>query len=145
MAQNDNDFSAFLAGFVVGGLVVAAVALILAPQSGEETRKYIADKSIELKQTAEETAGQYREKASAYASEARTKAIELEQAAKARADEYAKVARTRVEEVAAKSQETYDATKEKVKKAVEERTASLRKGKAIDLGTPSEPEVPDEI
>ena len=39
MAQNDNDFSAFLAGFVVGGLVGAAVALILAPQSGEETRK----------------------------------------------------------------------------------------------------------
>lgn len=145
MAQNDNDFSAFLAGFVVGGLVGAAVALILAPQSGEETRKYIADKSIELKQTAEETAGQYREKASSYASEARTKAIELEQAAKARADEYAKAARTRVEEVAAKGQETYDSTKEKVKKVVEERTANLRKGKAIDLGTPSEPEVPDEV
>jgi gas vesicle protein len=141
MGQNDNDFSAFLAGFVVGGLVGAAVALIMAPQSGEETRRYIADKSIELKQTAEETAGQYREKASTYASEARTKAIELEEKAKARADEYAKAARTRVEEVATKGQETFEVTKDKVKKAVEERTASLRKGKAGDEGL----EISDEV
>ena len=41
MADNDSDIGAFLSGFVIGGLVGAAVALILAPQSGEETRAQI--------------------------------------------------------------------------------------------------------
>ena len=49
MSDQGSDFGAFLAGFLIGGLVGAAVALLMAPQSGEETRKYIADKSIELK------------------------------------------------------------------------------------------------
>ena len=38
MSQQDSDFGAFLAGFFVGGLIGAAVALLIAPQSGEETR-----------------------------------------------------------------------------------------------------------
>ena len=33
---NDDDFGTFLAGFVIGGLVGAAVAMLMAPQSGEE-------------------------------------------------------------------------------------------------------------
>lgn len=42
--QNNGDFGAFLAGFVIGGLVGAAVALILAPQSGSQTRTQIIEK-----------------------------------------------------------------------------------------------------
>jgi gas vesicle protein len=38
MSNNSSDIGAFLAGFIIGGLVGAATALILAPQSGEETR-----------------------------------------------------------------------------------------------------------
>ena len=38
MSDNSNDLGAFLAGFVIGGLVGAATAIILTPQSGEETR-----------------------------------------------------------------------------------------------------------
>lgn len=41
--------SDFLAGFLIGALVGAATALILAPQSGEDTRSLIRDKSIELR------------------------------------------------------------------------------------------------
>ena len=41
MGDNNSDFGAFLAGFVIGGLVGAATALLLAPQSGEETRTII--------------------------------------------------------------------------------------------------------
>jgi len=37
--KNGNVFSAFLIGFVVG----AGVALLFAPQSGEETREWISD------------------------------------------------------------------------------------------------------
>ena len=38
MSDSDNEIGAFLTGFIIGGLVGAAVALITAPQSGEETR-----------------------------------------------------------------------------------------------------------
>ena len=38
MSNTNSDIGAFLAGFIIGGLVGAATALILAPQSGEETR-----------------------------------------------------------------------------------------------------------
>jgi gas vesicle protein len=39
----------FFTGFVIGGLLGAGLALLLAPQSGEETRIRIKDKSFELK------------------------------------------------------------------------------------------------
>lgn len=38
----------FLAGAVVGGAIGATVALLFAPQSGEETRKMIKDKATEV-------------------------------------------------------------------------------------------------
>jgi gas vesicle protein len=50
--SDNNDFVTFFAGMVIGGLVGAAAAMLLAPQSGEETRAMIRDKSIELKDKA---------------------------------------------------------------------------------------------
>ncbi|MCK4449027.1 MAG: YtxH domain-containing protein, partial [Anaerolineae bacterium] len=44
--NNGSEIGAFFAGFLVGGLVGAAAALILAPQSGVETREQIQQKSI---------------------------------------------------------------------------------------------------
>jgi gas vesicle protein len=52
MSDNSSDFGSFLAGFLIGGLVGAATALLLAPQSGEETRTVIKSRSIELKEKA---------------------------------------------------------------------------------------------
>jgi len=52
--SEDNDFLAFFTGMIVGGLIGAATALLLAPASGEETRAVIRDKSIELKDKAVE-------------------------------------------------------------------------------------------
>jgi len=66
MSDRDTDFGAFLAGFVLGGLAGAVTALLLAPQSGEETRIQIHDKSIELKDKAAETAEEYRVRADEY-------------------------------------------------------------------------------
>ena len=68
MDGRDSDFGIFLAGFFIGGLIGAAVALLLAPQSGEETRILIRDKSIELKDKASETADDYYSRAGEYAS-----------------------------------------------------------------------------
>ncbi len=53
--SDSNDFVSFMAGMVIGGLVGAAAAMLLAPQTGEETRALIRDKSIELKDKALET------------------------------------------------------------------------------------------
>ncbi|NHZ71607.1 MAG: hypothetical protein GWP17_00770 [Aquificales bacterium] len=61
MNENNSDFGAFLAGFVIGGLVGAATALILAPQSGEQTRGQISSKSNELRETSGQRVQQYRE------------------------------------------------------------------------------------
>ena len=52
--SNQNRGALFLAGLVVGGVVGAGVALLLAPQSGEAIRSQIRDKSFELKDGAVE-------------------------------------------------------------------------------------------
>ena len=45
--------SKFLTGIVIGAIVGAAAGILLAPESGEETRKKIADKTSELKEDLE--------------------------------------------------------------------------------------------
>jgi len=55
MSDNNNEFGAFMSGLLLGGIAGAITALLLAPQSGEETRKVILDKSLELKEKALET------------------------------------------------------------------------------------------
>jgi gas vesicle protein len=47
--------TSFFSGFMAGGLIGAMGALLLAPQSGEETRTQIRTKGIELKEKAEVT------------------------------------------------------------------------------------------
>lgn len=76
MSDNNNDFGTFFAGFIIGGLVGAAVALLMAPQSGEETRTIIKEKGIVL----------------------RDKAVEYGQDARSRADKTIEQARIRVDE-----------------------------------------------
>jgi gas vesicle protein len=74
MSDNSNDLGAFLAGFVIGGLVGAATAIILTPQSGQETRTQIASKSNELLQSGGARVQQVRETAGNYSHEYMDKA-----------------------------------------------------------------------
>ena len=78
MSDNNGDFGAFITGFVIGGLVGAAVSLLLAPQSGEEPRTLIREKGIEIKDQVEHTAEEARLKAEQLATEAKTKAEDLQ-------------------------------------------------------------------
>jgi gas vesicle protein len=104
MSERD-EFGAFLVGFVVGGLTGAVVALLFAPQSGEETRALIKDKSIEL-----------RDKAQVTTEEALARAEQLAADARLRAEELTKEARTRATELAAEVRERGKSAVEAVRK-----------------------------
>jgi gas vesicle protein len=97
MSSDRDEFGAFLIGFIVGGLTGAVVSLLFAPQSGEETRALIRDKSIELRDRAAETAEEGLARAEAAAAEARARAEDLARVARTRAEELAKEVRTRGE------------------------------------------------
>jgi gas vesicle protein len=75
MSDHD-DFGAFLIGFVVGGVAGAVAALLLAPQSGEETRALIKDKSIELRDKAAEQADLVATRANEFAGQAKLRGKE---------------------------------------------------------------------
>ena len=94
MSERD-EFGAFLVGFVVGGLTGAVVALLFAPQSGEETRALIKDKSIELRDKAQVSAEEALARAEQLAADARLRAEELTKEARARATELASEVRER--------------------------------------------------
>ncbi len=94
MSERD-EFGAFLVGFIVGGLTGAVVALLFAPQSGEETRALIKDKSIELRDKAQISAEEAYHRAEKLAADARVRADELAKEAKERAAELANEVRER--------------------------------------------------
>jgi len=102
MSDRD-EFGAFLVGFIVGGLTGAVAALLLAPQSGEETRTLIKEKSIELRDKASETVEDAYAKAEAAAGEARV-----------RAEEFAKIARERADELQRRGQVVLEEQKSKL-------------------------------
>jgi|SRR5215211_2442423 len=62
-----NNTLGVLAGMLIGGLAGALTMLLLAPQSGKDTRKQIQEKSIELRdrttEMVEDTMAQVRSKA----------------------------------------------------------------------------------
>ncbi len=94
MSDRD-EFGAFLVGFIVGGLTGAVVSLLFAPQSGEETRALIKDKSIELRDKAQVTAEETYARAETLAADARKRAEELTHEAKVRAEQLAADVRER--------------------------------------------------
>ena len=61
-----NNTAGVLIGLLIGGLAGAAAALLMAPQSGKDTRRQIQEKSIELRdrttELVEDTAAQVRTK-----------------------------------------------------------------------------------
>jgi gas vesicle protein len=62
MASNEgNAAGTIVVAFVLGAVTGAAVALLMAPATGEETRRILADKAREGRERAEEVARQGRE------------------------------------------------------------------------------------
>src|SRR4030065_1070245 len=106
MSDHD-DFGSFVVGFLVGGISGAVAALLLAPQSGEETRTIIKDKAIELRDQAATTIDETVEKAEKTVNESIKKAEAMLADAKKRANELAE-----------KGQVVLEESKDKVAKAV---------------------------
>jgi gas vesicle protein len=81
--NNAKNIWGFLAGLLVGGLAGAGAMLLLAPQSGKETRTQIQQKSIELRdqtvKTVEGAAAQVRGKARQITDDVREQVGELQQ------------------------------------------------------------------
>ena len=117
MSDRD-DFGIFLVGFIVGGVSGAITALLLAPQSGEETRTFIKDKTIELRDSATATVEETIEKAEKTATEAINKAEKLIEDAKKRAKEVAEQGQVMLEE-----------SKDKVSSAVKKTTKASEEPK----------------
>ena len=61
MARDDSGAGTVVAAFVLGALTGAAVALLMAPASGEETRRMLAERAREGRDRASEAARQGRE------------------------------------------------------------------------------------
>ena len=86
MTERD-EFGAFLIGFIIGGLTGAAISLLMAPQSGEETREYLKDQAIVLRDKAQETAQVTAEQVGTRAADVRSRAEEIAGKAKASAED----------------------------------------------------------
>lgn len=126
MSDRD-DFGAFMIGFIIGGLTGAAVSLLLAPQSGAETREIIRERAIEIRNQASDTAEDAYEHAEAAAKEARL-----------RADEWAKIARERAESLQKQSAVVIEEQKHKIEGIIE----GARKPKKADgAAAPAEPSI----
>jgi len=61
MAREDSGAGTVVVAFVLGAITGAAVALLVAPASGEETRRLLAEKAREGRDKAGEAARQGRE------------------------------------------------------------------------------------
>lgn len=121
MSDRD-EFGAFLVGFIVGGLTGAVVSLLFAPQSGEETRALIKDKSIELRDKASVTAEEAIAAAEAAAAEARVRVEEL-------AKQFGERGKIALEEARARGKEAIEHGKEAVEEARARGKEAIEHGK----------------
>ncbi len=92
----------FVAGFMVGALVGAAAALLMAPMSGEDTRVFIREKGVELGQRADEMSGEARKRAEELQLQAKERAEALQEKVKVAVEEGKATATKTKEELLAK-------------------------------------------
>jgi gas vesicle protein len=78
MAQNQSS-GGFLAGLIIGGVVGAALAVLLAPQSGEEIRSQLREKGQDWQHLANESIADTRAKAEAMQAQAKEAVVKAAQ------------------------------------------------------------------
>jgi gas vesicle protein len=98
MSDHQDNFGAFLAGLLLGGLAGGITALLFAPQTGEETRTIIRDKAIELRDQANSTMEDTLSKAEKVGNDAVKQAEGVYNQAKAKVNDVAKKSQVILEE-----------------------------------------------
>jgi gas vesicle protein len=104
-----NNMGGFLSGLLIGALAGAAAMLFFAPQAGEETRRKLRDKTMELRDTVGE------------------KYDEVVETARERAQRLGEDVRSRVEDVSHRGQEMLEEQKNRVQDAVQAGRQSLKR------------------
>jgi gas vesicle protein len=99
----------FLSGLLIGALAGAAAMLFFAPQTGEETRRKLRDKTVELRDTVGE------------------KYDEVVETARERAQRLSEDVRSRVEDASHRGQELLEEQKNRVQDAVQAGRQSLKR------------------
>jgi gas vesicle protein len=92
-------------------MVGAVVALLMAPQSGEETRQLIKERGIELRDSTQESLEAAIARAEAAAADARARAAELASAARHQADDLRSRGQEVLEEQRARIENVIEAAK----------------------------------
>jgi gas vesicle protein len=115
--KEGNNGTAFLVGVLVGGAVGAVAALLLAPQKGEETRAFIAERSTD------------------YANTVKTKTTEVADAVKQNANQIGEKTMDAVDQLKSRTSEVASTVADRASEAVntvkETATSALTKGKAM--------------
>ena len=75
--SNMRSIGRLLMGVLVGGLIGAGIALLMAPQSGDQVRSMIRDRSNELKDRAMNTVDDTRSRAESAVRSAKSRAEDL--------------------------------------------------------------------
>ncbi len=59
--MNRDSSSGFFAGLLMGAVIGAAIGLLYAPQSGDETRRLVKEKAVSTRDTLAKAAGRIKE------------------------------------------------------------------------------------
>jgi len=114
MSRDNNLSKGLLIGFLTGGIVGAAVALLYAPKSGKELRGDLKAKADEYLNDAEEHLEVAKEKAVEIINDGKKKGEKLISEAKVRADELLKDAEKLFDQAKTKTTEVVSTSKETI-------------------------------
>jgi gas vesicle protein len=87
MFERDENIFSMLFPYLIGALIGAGIALLMAPKSGQETRHMIRERGVELKDRAAETVGDTTSRASQAIDDLKSQAKEGISAVKHRGQE----------------------------------------------------------
>jgi len=97
--SDKNDFGTFIMGFTIGALAGAVASLLMAPQTGEETRQLIKDRAIELKEKGTETYEETKRKAEVAYKDAVAKYEQFAETTKEKATDFGQQVKSKVEDI----------------------------------------------
>lgn len=97
--SDKNDFGTFIMGFTIGALAGAVASLLMAPQTGEETRQLIKDRAIELKEKGAESYEETKRKAEIAYKDAVAKYEQFAETTKEKAADFGQQVKSKVDEL----------------------------------------------